>query len=92
MKQHIAIGNNHLMMPIHKHEDYPGIPSEVSFRNLSNDHCYAIHKRALVVVRQRGGMSAPELYWNLTQSQAHDVVDTKKAAAEIVRLLKGEEE
>jgi hypothetical protein len=37
-------------------------------------------------------MSAPELYWNLTQSQAHDVVDTQKAAAEIVRLLKGEEE
>lgn len=90
MKQHIAIGNNHLMMPIHKREDYPNIPSEVSFRNLSNNHAYKIHKRSLCTIRQRGGMSAPELYWNLAQSQPCDIADTEKASAEIVRLLRGE--
>lgn len=87
---HIQIGNSHLMMPIHKHKDYPNIPPMVPFRNLSNDHAYKIHSRSLVTIRQRGGMSVPELYWNLTQSQAHDITDTEKAAAEIIRILNGE--
>ena len=72
------------MMPVHSHKDYPNVPSAVSFRNLSNDHAYKIHSRSLVTIRQRGGMSVPELYWNLTQSQAHDITDKEKAAAEIV--------
>lgn len=90
MKTHISIGNSHLMMPILQRDDYPNVPSAVSFRNLSNDHSYKIHSRSLVTIRQRGGMSVPELYWNLTQSQAHDITDKEKAAAEIIRILRGE--
>lgn len=88
-KVHIALGNNHLTMPIHSHDDYPGLPASVSFKKLSNEHAFKIHKRSLATIRGRGGMSAPELYWNLTQSPAHDITDTVKAAAEMLSILKG---
>lgn len=66
---HLALGNSKMYMPIAPNEDYPGLPIEVSFSKLSNDHAYKVHKKSLAAIRQRGGMSAPELYWNLTQSQ-----------------------
>lgn len=65
---HLALGNSKMNMPIAPHEDYPGLPLEVSFSKLSNDHAYKVHNKSLATIRQRGGMSAPELYWNLTRS------------------------
>ena len=65
---HLALGNSKMNMPIAPHSDFPGLPVDVSFSKLSNDHAYKIHKKSLAAIRQRGGMSAPELYWNLTRS------------------------
>mgnify|MGYP003675706705 CR=1 FL=1 len=65
---HLAIGNSKMNMPIAPNKDYPDLPLEVSFSKLSNDHAFKIHRKSLAAIRQRGGMSAPELYWNLTRS------------------------
>mgnify|MGYP003644045945 CR=1 FL=1 len=65
---HLDLGNSKMNMPIAPHEDYPGLPLEVSFSKLSNEHAFKVHMQSLERIRQRGGMSAPELYWNLTRS------------------------
>jgi len=66
---HLSLGNSKMNMPIAPNVNYPGLPIEVSFSKLSNDHAYKIHRKSLATIRQRGGMSAPELYWNLTRSR-----------------------
>lgn len=81
---HLALDNSKMYMPIAPHEDYPGLPLEVSFSKLSNNHAFKIHRKSLAAIRQRGGMSAPELYWNLTRS--NPVLSTGSAET-ILELL-----
>ena len=81
---HLELGNSKMYMPIAPNEDYPGLPAEVSFSKLSNEHAFKIHMQSLERLRQRGGMSAPELYWNLTRANP---VDGNGSAEAILELL-----
>lgn len=81
---HLALGNSKMYMPIAPNKDYPGLPLEVSFSKLSNDHAYKIHKKSLAAIRQRGGMSAPELYWNLTRSNSCHVTGSVETILELL--------
>lgn len=64
---HIHVRNDHFLMPIIPAEGFSAVPSSVYFSMLDGDHARKIHKNTLLTIRDRGGMTVQELYWNLTK-------------------------